>query len=371
MGPKKAAATRRTKKQKEEIEDVEDNLEKETEEAALADEDREASDADEKEESADTKKRKRTTTTTSTVSTAPISSQDEVDGDEDGAAVQPAASAGDFNADDFSKPEMKDGLIKIISWNVAGFNSCASKGFKAYVEKEQPDILCLQETKIEQTKAVGLKAIPDGYEYHFNTCEKPGQHGTALLTKIKPVSVTKGIGISKHDKEGRVITAEYEKFYVVNSYVPNSGTNRTKPLDRLDYRTKEWDVDFFNYMKNLNKTKPVIWCGDLNVAHKEIDLKNPKTNLRTAGFTIEERTSFSGHLESGFVDTYRHFNPKKEFAYTFWSYMRNSRASNIGWRLDYFIVPATFIGSILHSYMRTNVTGSDHCPIGIIVDATK
>ncbi|EGG19178.1 transcription factor IIIC-gamma subunit [Cavenderia fasciculata] len=276
------------------------------------------------------------------------------------------ASVSTTGDEDFTTPAVSSNQIKIVSWNVAGFGACTKKGFKDYLIKEQPDIVCLQETKIAVAK-VPKSEIPEGYTYHFNPCiEKTGHHGTALLTKIKPISITSGIGISKHDQEGRVVTAEFEDFYVVNAYVPNSGVDRKEPLKRLGYRTKEWDVDFFKYMSDLNTKKPVVWCGDLNVAHTEIDLANPKSNSRTAGFTIEERTSFSGHLNSGFIDTHRHFNPGKTGTYTFWSYMGGARAKNAGWRLDYFIVPATFIGSIAASFIRSKVQGSDHCPIGII-----
>eukprot|EP01133_Synstelium_polycarpum_P006734 gene6734-7827_t len=316
----------------------------------------------------ESKKRKSVTTTKVTTKKTKkdddaAEDQQEDDGEEE---IEATTTTTTTTTESFDEPAKKENQVKIISWNVAGFNACLKKGFKEYVESENADIYCLQETKIEADK-VPKSAIPNGYEYHFHQADKKGHHGTALLTKVKPISVTKGIGIQKHDEEGRVITAEYEKFYLVNSYIPNSGVDRKEPLKRLDYRTKEWDVDFHNYMRELNKKKPVVWCGDLNVAHKEIDLKNPKTNQRTAGFTIEERNSFTSFLESGFVDTYRHFNPKKE-AYTFWSYMFNARAKNAGWRLDYFIVSAAFLGSVAHSFIRPNVKGSDHCPIGVIID---
>jgi len=265
----------------------------------------------------------------------------------------------------FNTPIVGPNQVKIISWNVAGFNSVVGKGFKQYVESENPDILCLQETKIAPAK-VPASAIPAGYEYHFIAADKAGHHGTGLLTKTKPLSIKFGIDIEKHDNEGRVITAEYDKFYVVNTYIPNSGT---RGLQRLDYRIKEWDKDFQAYLVKLNQTKPVIWCGDLNVAHNEIDLKNPKSNKRSAGFTIEERTSFGDFLNQGWIDTYRHFNPTQTDAYTFWNYMSKARATNSGWRLDYFIVPSTFINSIKTPFIRSDVLGSDHCPIGIIVDA--
>ncbi|KAN0036167.1 hypothetical protein ACTA71_005469 [Dictyostelium dimigraforme] len=267
--------------------------------------------------------------------------------------------------DNFDEPKVEDNQMKVISWNVAGFKSVLSKGFTEYVEKEKPDVLCLQETKISPSD-IKKDQLPKGYEYHFIAADKKGHHGTGVLIKKKPLAVTFGIGIDKHDNEGRVITLEYDQFYIVNTYIPNAGT---KGLQRLDYRIKEWDVDFQAYLEKLNSNKPVIWCGDLNVAHTEIDLKNPKTNQRSAGFTIEERTSFSKFLEKGYVDSYRHFNPGKEGSYTFWSYMGGGRSKNVGWRLDYFVVSKRLMDSVKTSpFHRTSVMGSDHCPIGIVVD---
>ncbi|EGC29694.1 hypothetical protein DICPUDRAFT_9650, partial [Dictyostelium purpureum] len=249
--------------------------------------------------------------------------------------------------------------LKVISWNVAGFRSVLTKGFSDYVVKENPDILCLQETKIKPTE-VQKSSIPSGYEYHFVSADQAGHHGTGLLTKLKPLSLKFGIGIAKHDTEGRVITAEYDDFYLVNTYIPNSGS---RGLKNLDYRIKEWDVDFQKYLVELDKKKPVVWCGDLNVAHTEIDLKNPKTNTKSAGFTIQERTSFGDFLNKGFIDSYRHYNPGKEGAFTFWTYMGGARAKNVGWRLDYFVVSKRYIDSIKTPFIRSTVMGSDHCPI--------
>ncbi|KYQ96733.1 class II apurinic/apyrimidinic(AP)-endonuclease [Tieghemostelium lacteum] len=272
---------------------------------------------------------------------------------------------------DFNVPAKSEKQMKIISWNVAGFKACSGKGFKEYVASENPDVICIQESKIKEA-AVKKSDLPAGYTYTFIHCEaRPGNHGVAVLTKVKPIKITTGISEfksdnSKHDTEGRVITLEFESFYLVNTYVPNSGTGKP-PLARLDYRIKEWDVELQNYLKELDKTKPVVWCGDLNVAHQEIDLKNPKTNTRTAGFTIEERTSFGNFLKEGFVDTFRHLNPAK-VAYSFWSYKFQARSKDAGWRLDYFVVSERLMDSIKASFMRSTVMGSDHCPIGIIVD---
>nr|AAC47024.1 class II apurinic/apyrimidinic(AP)-endonuclease [Dictyostelium discoideum] len=267
--------------------------------------------------------------------------------------------------DNLDEPKVEENQMKIISWNVAGFKSVLSKGFTECVEKENPDVLCLQETKINPSN-IKKDQMPKGYEYHFIEADQKGHHGTGVLTKKKPNAITFGIGIAKHDNEGRVITLEYVQFYIVNTYIPNAGT---RGLQRLDYRIKEWDVDFQAYLEKLNATKPIIWCGDLNVAHTEIDLKNPKTNKKSAGFTIEERTSFSNFLEKGYVDSYRHFNPGKEGSYTFWSYLGGGRSKNVGWRLDYFVVSKRLMDSIkISPFHRTSVMGSDHCPIGVVVD---
>jgi len=265
---------------------------------------------------------------------------------------------------DFTIPKKEDGHIKIASWNVAGFAAIMGKGFLDYVASEAPDILCLQETKIEEEKALKEK-LPGGYHAYFYAADKKGHHGTGLLTKIKPIKVTKGLGISEHDTEGRAITAEFDKFYVVTTYTPNS----SRGLVNLDYRIKKWDVDFLKHLKKLEETKPVIWCGDLNVAHQEIDLKNPKSNKRTAGFTQEERDSFSKILSSGFVDVFRHFYPKQEDAYTFWTYTNDARAKDVGWRLDYYIVSQKLMPSIKSTAIRKHVPGSDHAPIILLLEA--
>jgi len=266
-------------------------------------------------------------------------------------------------ATDFSIPKKEDGQIKIASWNVAGFNAIIGKGFTNYVAAENPDILCLQETKIEEAMALKHK-LPEGYHAYFYASEQKGHHGTGLLTKIKPISVTKGLGIPEHDTEGRAITAEFEKFYVVTTYTPNA----SRGLVNLDYRVKKWDVDFLKYLKKLEQTKPVIWCGDLNVAHQEIDLKNPKSNKKNAGFTPQERESFTKILGSGFVDVFRHFYPKEEGAYTFWTYTGGARGKDVGWRLDYYIVSQSILPSIKATAIRKHIMGSDHAPIVLLVE---
>jgi len=221
--------------------------------------------------------------------------------------------------------------MKIISWNVNGLRAVLNKGFKEFFKKIDADIFCIQETKMQEGQAE--IDFADGYFSFFNSAEKKGYSGTAIFTKIDPISVSFGIGKEEHDKEGRVITLEFERFYLINCYTPNS----KRELERLGYR-QDWEDDFRSYLVNLNKKKEVILCGDLNVAHKEIDLKNPKQNRRNAGFTDEEREKMTSLLGSGFVDTFRYLYPNKEDSYTWWSYMANSRARNIGWRIDYFIV---------------------------------
>uniref|UniRef100_A0A7S4I9H6 Uracil-DNA glycosylase n=1 Tax=Vannella robusta TaxID=1487602 RepID=A0A7S4I9H6_9EUKA len=255
----------------------------------------------------------------------------------------------------FTEDDIKSHM-KIVSWNVAGWKSVTSKGFKDYVSQENPDVICLQETKIAPT------AVPDdylsGYHKYFSIGSKPGYAGTGVFTKKEPLSVTYGIGMEEHDDEGRVITCEYDEFYLITSYIPNSG----RKLVRLDYRM-QWDKDFFAYLKKLDEQKPIVWCGDLNVAHKEIDLTNPKTNKKNAGFTVEERESFGKFLDSGFVDLYRHHFPEEKNCYTYWSYFRAARSKNIGWRLDYFIVSQRFIDNFSTYKRAADVLGSDHCPI--------
>lgn len=245
--------------------------------------------------------------------------------------------------------------MKLISWNVNGLRAVMNKGFMDYVNQENPDILCLQEIKMSEGQ---LKLdLPEYFEY-YNYAEKKGYSGTAIFTKEKPLSESYGIGIEEHDKEGRVITLEFEDFYMVTCYTPNS----KRGLLRLDYRQK-WEDDFREYLLNLNKTKPVILCGDLNVAHKEIDLANPKSNRRNAGFTDEERNKFTELLNAGFIDTYRYFYPDITDMYTWWSYITKARDRNIGWRIDYFVVSKDFEDRLLDASIHMEQLGSDHCPV--------
>ncbi|GFO42154.1 DNA-(apurinic or apyrimidinic site) lyase [Plakobranchus ocellatus] len=248
--------------------------------------------------------------------------------------------------------------FKIASWNINGIRAWLDKDGTSYIKAEQPDVLCVQELKCDTSKIPAQTAV-DGYTTHWLSGDTEGYSGVGIYYKTKPIKITDGIGISKHDDEGRVITAEFEKFFLVNTYIPNSGRN----LVRLKYRTQEWDVAFRNYLKSLDEKKPVIWCGDLNVAHQEIDIKNPKTNKRNAGFTQEERDSFTETLEEGFIDSFRELYPEEEGAYTFWTYMMNARAKNVGWRLDYFVVSKRFKENICDNIIRSKVMGSDHCPI--------
>ncbi|SHJ16696.1 exodeoxyribonuclease III [Lutispora thermophila] len=245
--------------------------------------------------------------------------------------------------------------MKLVSWNVNGLRACVSKGFLDYFKEVDADIFCIQETKLQENQIV--LDLP-GYEQYWNYAEKKGYSGTAVFTKKKPISVKYGIGMDEHDQEGRVITLEYEDFYLVNAYIPNS----QRELARLDYRMK-WEDDFRKYLMELDKVKPIVYCGDLNVAHKEIDLKNPKANRRNAGFTDEEREKMTKLLDSGFVDSFRYFYPDKEEAYTWWSYMGNARAKNIGWRIDYFIVSERLRDRMKDAQIHSHVMGSDHCPI--------
>lgn len=249
--------------------------------------------------------------------------------------------------------------MKLISWNVAGLRACYKKGFLDFFEKENADIVCLQETKVLEEQ---LPFHIDNYYMYLNPAEKKGYSGTMILTKELPLQVFYGLDIEKHDHEGRVITLEYQDFYVVTVYTPNAKSG----LERLDYRM-EWEDDFRKYLKSLEKTKPVICCGDFNVAHQEIDLKNAKANIGNAGFTYEEREKFSQLLDSGFVDTYRYLYPDKEGMYSWWSYMRNARANNAGWRIDYFIMSKDYISHLEDAMIYTDVFGSDHCPIGILL----
>ena len=250
--------------------------------------------------------------------------------------------------------------MKLISWNVNGLRACMGKGFLDFVAAENPDMLCLQETKMQQ----GQADVPvDGYHEYWCSAEKKGYSGTALFTKTEPLTVSYNLGIDEHDHEGRVITAEYPEFYLVTVYVPNSQDG----LKRLDYRM-QWEDAFLAYVKKLDETKPVVICGDMNVAHQEIDLKNPKTNRKNAGFTDEERAKMSELLGAGFVDTWRHFYPDAEGVYSWWSYRFKAREKNAGWRIDYFIVSERFVGRVKAARILTDVFGSDHCPVAIEIE---
>ena len=247
--------------------------------------------------------------------------------------------------------------MKLISWNVNGIRACLTKGFEDVFKKMDADIFCLQETKC-QPDQINLEF--KGYTSYWNSAEKKGYSGTAIFTKQKPINVTYGIGIEEHDKEGRVITLEFEKFYMVDIYTPNS----KRELERLEYR-QIWEDEIRKYLLKLIETKPVIMCGDLNVAHKEIDLKNPKTNRHNAGFTDEERNKMTELLDSGFTDTFRYLYPEKENAYSWWSYMGHAREKNVGWRIDYFIVSKSIEKQIKEAKIYPEIMGSDHCPVGL------
>ena len=251
----------------------------------------------------------------------------------------------------------------ILSWNVNGIRAVLKKGFEAFLAETNHDIVCLQETKISEDLVHGFQF--ENYPHLiWNCAEKKGYSGTAIFSKQAPLSVKKGIGIEKHDKEGRVISAEFEDFYLVTVYTPNAqGHDENRRPKRLDYRTKEWDVDFLNFILELEKSKPVIFCGDLNVAHKEIDLANPSTNRKNAGFTDEERQGFQSILDAGYLDIFRELHPDITDAYTWWSYRANARANNVGWRIDYFCVSEKLRAQIASTKNLTSVLGSDHCPI--------
>ena len=277
--------------------------------------------------------------------------------------------------------------MKLISWNVNGIRACLKKGFEDFFQNIDADIFCLQETKMQVTKIEEVKnkveqisLLPDkkaqkeideilslpifkNYYDFWNSAEKKGYSGTAIFTKQKPISATYGIGIPEHDKEGRVITLEFEKFYLVDIYTPNS----KRELERLDYR-QVWEDEIRNYLVNLKKQKPVIMCGDLNVAHEEIDLKNPKTNRGNAGFTDEERAKMTELLKAGFTDTFRYLYPERTDCYSWWSYMGKAREKNVGWRIDYFIVSNNIKDKIKQAEIYTNILGSDHCPVGLEIE---
>ncbi|MBR6701011.1 MAG: exodeoxyribonuclease III [Firmicutes bacterium] len=251
-------------------------------------------------------------------------------------------------------------MKKFISWNVNGIRACVTKGFMDYFKSSDADFFCLQETKL-QAGQIDLEL--EGYHQYWNYAEKKGYSGTAIFAKEEPLSVTYGLGIEEHDKEGRVITLEYQDYYVVTCYTPNSQPE----LARLDYRMT-WEDAFKAHLKSLDEKKPVIFCGDLNVAHKEIDLKNPKTNRRSAGFTDEEREKFSILLDSGFTDTFRHFYPDKAEIYSWWSYRFKAREKNAGWRIDYFCTSERLNDKLISADIHTDIFGSDHCPVEVVIE---
>lgn len=245
--------------------------------------------------------------------------------------------------------------MKLISWNVNGIRACVQKGFLDFFKEVDADIFCIQESKLQEGQ---IELDLEGYHQYWNYAKKKGYSGTAIFTKQEPIEVTYGLGIEEHDQEGRVITLEFEQFYMVTVYTPNSQNE----LARLPYRM-EWEEAFKEYLKKLDEKKPVIVCGDLNVAHKEIDLKNPKTNQKNAGFTIEERTKFSELLESGFTDTFRYFYPDMVEIYSWWSYRFKAREKNAGWRIDYFLTSSSLEERLVGAKIHTKVLGSDHCPV--------
>ena len=245
--------------------------------------------------------------------------------------------------------------MKLISWNVNGLRACVNKGFLDFFKEIDADIFCIQESKLQEGQ---ITLDLDGYHQYWNYAEKKGYSGTAVFTREEPISVSYGIGMEEHDREGRVITLEYPEFYLVTVYTPNSQNE----LARLPYRM-QWEEDFLAYLKKLEENKPVIFCGDLNVAHKEIDLKNPKTNRKNAGFTDEEREKFSQLLDAGFIDTFRYFYPEQEGIYSWWSYRFKAREKNAGWRIDYFCVSECLKEKLLDAKIHTEIMGSDHCPV--------
>lgn len=251
-------------------------------------------------------------------------------------------------------------MLKFISWNVNGLRACYDKGFADTFNRLEADFFCLQETKMQEGQ---LDVQFEGYQSYWNYAEKKGYSGTAIFSKVKPLSVTYGLGIEEHDHEGRVITLELESYYLITVYTPNS----QEELRRLDYRMK-WDDDFRAYLKKLEEKKPVIVCGDLNVAHKEIDLKNPKTNRKNAGFTDEERAKFTTLLESGFTDTFRYFYPEQEGIYSWWSYRFKAREKNAGWRIDYFLTSDSLKDKLRGAQIHTDILGSDHCPVELTIE---
>ncbi|WP_273159936.1 exodeoxyribonuclease III [Filifactor alocis] len=250
--------------------------------------------------------------------------------------------------------------MKLISWNVNGIRACVKKGFLDFFKETDADIFCLQETKLQEGQ---IELELEGYHQYWNYAERKGYSGTAIFTKQEPLSVSYGLGIEEHDQEGRIITLEFDNFYMVTVYTPNSKNE----LLRLDYRMV-WEDEFRSYLLRLNETKPVIVCGDLNVAHQEIDLKNPKTNQKNAGFTIEERTKMSTLLDSGFIDTFRFFYPELEGAYSWWSYRFNARKNNAGWRIDYFLTSQELKENLKDAKIHSDILGSDHCPVELDIE---
>lgn len=251
-------------------------------------------------------------------------------------------------------------MKKMISWNVNGLRACVGKGFLEFMKEQDADIFCVQETKL-QAGQIDLD-LPQYHQY-WNYAERKGYSGTAIFTKEEPLSVTYGIGIEEHDHEGRVITLEFADYYFITVYTPNSKDG----LARLDYRMV-WEADFLAYLQKLEEKKPVIFCGDLNVAHKEIDLKNPKSNHKNPGFTDEERGRFTALMEAGFIDTFRHFYPDLENVYSWWSYRFSARSKNIGWRIDYFVVSGALQNRLKDALIYQDVMGSDHCPVGLLLE---
>ena len=249
--------------------------------------------------------------------------------------------------------------MKIVSWNVAGFRAVLKKGFEEFFDNINADIFCIQESKVNEDQ---FNFSKEGYDMYLNPAEKKGYSGTLIYSKIKPISVSYGMGIDEHDHEGRIITLEFNDFYLVNEYVPNV----KRDLSRLDYRMV-WEDDFKKYLKKLEESKPVVVCGDFNVAHTEMDIKNAKANIGNAGFTYEERGKFSELLDAGFIDTFRYFH-KDEEKYSWWSYIGNCREKNIGWRIDYFITSKSIINKVKGAYIYDDIMGSDHAPIGLDID---
>lgn len=249
--------------------------------------------------------------------------------------------------------------MKLISWNVNGLRACVGKGFMDFFHAANADVFCIQESKMQPEQA---EFVFEGYHVFWNSAQKRGYSGVVLCSKIAPLSIAYDMGIAHHDQEGRIITAEFDDFFLVNVYTPNA----KRELERLDYRM-EWEDDFRHFLKQLELQKPVIVCGDLNVAHTEIDLKNPKQNRRNAGFTDEERGKMTELLQAGFVDTFRHFYPDQTGAYTWWSYMGKARTNNVGWRIDYFLCSDVLRARLVDALIYPEVFGSDHCPVGLVL----